>query len=170
MKNLKKIAALVIVLALALSTVSFAFTDVAEDASYNEAVEVMADLGLLKGYEDGSFGPDKTIKHDHKLENKAVEEQTVGNTAVAAGVFRRNTNEIAENSFKRPLDLDIALTINGILAAMQHAVKIERLFHRSIRYCNVENERKQHGQEIEFIAVNRKLDCIHFPMDPRFKR
>ena len=56
MKNLKKIAALVIVLAMALSTVSFAaFTDVAEDASYNEAVTVMSALGLLKGYEDGSF-------------------------------------------------------------------------------------------------------------------
>ena len=40
MKNLKKIAALVIVLAMALSTVAFAFTDVAEDAGYYEAVEV----------------------------------------------------------------------------------------------------------------------------------
>lgn len=62
MKNLKKVTALVIVLAMALSSVAFAsFSDVSEDASYNEAVQVMASLGLLVGYEDGTFGPDKTI-------------------------------------------------------------------------------------------------------------
>ena len=63
MKNLKKITALVIVLAMALSSVAFAatFTDVSEDASYNEAVQIMTSLGLLVGYEDGTFGPDKTI-------------------------------------------------------------------------------------------------------------
>ncbi len=62
MKNLKKVTALVIVLAMALSSVAFAsFSDVSEDASYNEAVQVMSSLGLLVGYEDGTFGPDKTI-------------------------------------------------------------------------------------------------------------
>ena len=83
MKNLKKIAALVIVLALALSTVSFAaFTDVKEDASYNEAVTVMSALGLLKGYEDGSFGPDKTIT---RAEFAAVVVRMLGMEAAAAG-------------------------------------------------------------------------------------
>lgn len=83
MKNLKKIAALVIVLAMALSTVSFAaFTDVAEDASYNEAVTVMSALGLLKGYEDGSFGPDKTIT---RAEFAAVVVRMLGMEDAAAG-------------------------------------------------------------------------------------
>lgn len=83
MKNLKKIAALVIVLAMALSTVSFAaFTDVAEDASYNEAVTVMAALDLLKGYEDGSFGPDKTIT---RAEFAAVVVRMLGMEDAAAG-------------------------------------------------------------------------------------
>ena len=83
MKNLKKIAALVIVLALALSTVSFAaYTDVKADASYSEAVTVMSALGLLKGYEDGTFGPDKTIT---RAEFAAVVVRMLGMEDAAAG-------------------------------------------------------------------------------------
>lgn len=97
MKNLKKIAALVIVLALALSTVSFAFTDVAEDASYNEAVEVMADLGLLKGYEDGSFGPDKTIT---RAEFAAVVVRMLGMEDQAAGASANTIfNDVPANEW-----------------------------------------------------------------------
>ena len=84
MKNLKKIAALVIVLAMALSTVAFGavYSDVAADASYNEAVEVMSALGLLKGYEDGTFGPDKTIT---RAEFAAVIVRALGMEDAAAG-------------------------------------------------------------------------------------
>lgn len=83
MKNLKKVAALVIVLAMALSSVAFAaYTDVAEDAGYYEAVEVMSALGLLKGYEDGTFGPDKTIT---RAEFAAVIVRALGMEDAAAG-------------------------------------------------------------------------------------
>ncbi len=83
MKNLKKVTALVIVLAMALSCVAFAsFSDVAGDASYNEAVEVMSSLGLLKGYEDGTFGPDKTIT---RAEFSAVIVRALGMEDAAAG-------------------------------------------------------------------------------------
>lgn len=66
-KNLKKVISAVIALALSASTfasVSFAksFTDVASTASYAEAVDVLSALGIINGYEDGTFGPDKTIK------------------------------------------------------------------------------------------------------------
>lgn len=66
-KNLKKVISAVIALALSLSTVatvSFAagYTDVASTASYAEAVDVLSALGIIEGYEDGTFGPDKTIK------------------------------------------------------------------------------------------------------------
>lgn len=66
-KNLKKVISAVIALAISASTfatVSFAksFTDVASTASYAEAVSVLSALGIIDGYEDGSFQPDKTIK------------------------------------------------------------------------------------------------------------
>lgn len=62
MKNLTRVLALVIVLAMMMSTVAFAsFTDVAADDDYAEAIETLAALGIIKGYEDGTFGADKAI-------------------------------------------------------------------------------------------------------------
>lgn len=85
MKNLNKVLALVIVLAMAFSTVAFAgYSDVAEDASYAEAVEVMSALGLLAGYEDGTFGPDKTIT---RAEFAAVVVRALGMEASAQGAY-----------------------------------------------------------------------------------
>ena len=65
MKNFKRVISAVI--ALAISVSSFAavsassFTDVADTAAYAEAVEVLSALGIVNGYEDGSFQPDGEI-------------------------------------------------------------------------------------------------------------
>ncbi|MBR3943132.1 MAG: S-layer homology domain-containing protein [Clostridia bacterium] len=62
MKNLTRVLALVLVFSLMLSTVAFAaFTDVKADDDYAEAIETLAALGIIKGYEDGTFGADKAI-------------------------------------------------------------------------------------------------------------
>ena len=63
MKNLTRVLALVLVFSLMLGSVAFAgtFTDVSSDSANAEAISVLADLGILKGYEDGSFGPEKVI-------------------------------------------------------------------------------------------------------------
>ncbi len=62
MKNLSKVLAVVLALVMALSMVSFAaYTDVAEDANYTEAVTVLSSLDMLKGYEDGTFKPEGEI-------------------------------------------------------------------------------------------------------------
>ncbi len=62
MKNFTKVLTVVLAVAMIFSSVAFAaFTDVKPDASYNEAVSVLASLEILKGYEDGSFKPDQTI-------------------------------------------------------------------------------------------------------------
>ncbi len=64
-KNLKKVISAVIALALSLSSVAFAadksFTDVAETANYYQAVTTLANLGIIAGYEDGTFKPDDNI-------------------------------------------------------------------------------------------------------------
>ena len=62
MKNLTRVLALVLVFSLMLSTVAFAaFTDVKANDDYAEAIETLAALGIIKGYEDGTFGAEKAI-------------------------------------------------------------------------------------------------------------
>lgn len=63
MKNLTRILALVLVFTMMVSSAAFAakFTDVAEDSTYAEAVEVLSALGIINGYEDGTFKPDAVI-------------------------------------------------------------------------------------------------------------
>lgn len=60
MKNLKRLGAVILTLALALAVPAFAaesrFSDVAEDAAYAEAVEWAAERGYVNGYSDGRFG------------------------------------------------------------------------------------------------------------------
>lgn len=66
-KNLKKVISAVLALTLALSSfvalnVSAAsFADVADTASYSEAVAALKALGAIAGYEDGTFLPDNKI-------------------------------------------------------------------------------------------------------------
>lgn len=63
-KNLKKVISAVIALTVSASSAAFAapnFSDVADTASYAQAVNTLAALGVIKGYEDGSFKPDNNI-------------------------------------------------------------------------------------------------------------
>ena len=65
MKNLKKVLALalacVMVFGLAVSAAGTGYPDVAEDATYAEAVKTLSALGIIKGDENGNFNPDATI-------------------------------------------------------------------------------------------------------------
>ena len=68
-KNLKKVISAVLSLTLAISSFvalsatgsAATFTDVADTASYSEAVEALAALGAISGYEDGTFLPNNNI-------------------------------------------------------------------------------------------------------------
>ena len=83
MKNLNKVLAMLVVFMMVVSTVAFAsFTDVAEDATYNVAVEVGTDLGLFTGYEDGSFKPEGEIT---RAEFAAIVVRMKGQEAQAEG-------------------------------------------------------------------------------------
>ncbi len=62
MRNLKKVLALVIAFSMMLSAVAFAgYKDVAADADYAGAVELLSALGIFEGDETGNFNPDKTV-------------------------------------------------------------------------------------------------------------
>ena len=66
MLNLKKVIALVCTLALVITSVSVvsfaeAYTDVTEGSAYYEAVESLSKLGIVTGYEDGTYKPEETV-------------------------------------------------------------------------------------------------------------
>ena len=62
MRNLKKVLALVIAFSMMLSVVAFAsYNDVAADAEYAGAVELLSALEIIKGDDLGNFNPDNTI-------------------------------------------------------------------------------------------------------------
>ena len=84
MKNLNKVLAMLVVFMMMLSTVAFAssFTDVADTSSYSTAIEVGVDLGLIKGYEDGTFKPEGEIT---RAEFAAIVVRLLGQEAQAAG-------------------------------------------------------------------------------------
>ncbi len=63
-KNLKKVISSVVALALSLGSLSaFAasYSDVAETANYATAVNELSALGIVNGYDDGTFQPDKKV-------------------------------------------------------------------------------------------------------------
>ena len=84
MKNLNKVLAMLVVFMMMLSTVAFAssFADVADTSSYSTAIEVGVDLGLIKGYEDGTFKPEGEIT---RAEFAAIVVRLLGQEAQAAG-------------------------------------------------------------------------------------
>jgi polyisoprenoid-binding protein YceI len=75
---------MLVVFTMVLSSVAFAsvFTDVEDGAAYAEAINVNAALGLLNGYEDGTFAPTGDIT---RAEFAAVIVRALGQDAQAAG-------------------------------------------------------------------------------------
>ena len=77
MRLVAKGISLIIIICLIITTTVFAgsFTDVPDDSSFAEAIETLTALGLLKGYEDGTFKPENTIT---RAEFAAVITRTLG--------------------------------------------------------------------------------------------
>ena len=86
MQLLKRLMALSLVLIMAVAVavpgMAATFSDVPDDSPYKEAISTMVSLGLLKGYEDGSFRPNDTIT---RAEFAAVITRAIGMEEVAAG-------------------------------------------------------------------------------------
>lgn len=63
MKKTLRLLSVLLVVAMMVSSVAFAatFSDVSSDKNYYESVSVLSALGIINGYSDGTFGPEKNV-------------------------------------------------------------------------------------------------------------
>ena len=96
MRNLKKILALVLALVMSLSLVTIAnaadFTD-NDEISYEEAADVMSAVGLIEGFEDGSFDPAGTLTREQAA--TLVTRMLLGDNANNLGVEGSTFKDVA---------------------------------------------------------------------------
>ena len=87
MKNLKKLVAVVLTLAMIISSLAVSvsasiYSDVDTSSSYAEAVDILSSLNILKGDDEGKFNPDSDIK---RSEFAAVVARALGQENAANG-------------------------------------------------------------------------------------
>ena len=103
---MKKVLAWAVALALVLSSFTMAFADTktsadfkdASQINYTEAVDVMVATGVINGYPDGTFGPQKTVKRSEMAKMIAVMMnggEDVGDTYKSACPFADSANHWA---------------------------------------------------------------------------
>lgn len=118
MKMTKKVLSLILAMSMLLGTVTFAATykDVAQTTKYYQSVSLLSALEIIKGYEDGTFGPDKNVT---RAEFSVMLVRTlglsgVGNTDPAGLTFKDlGTVAWAVSDIRTAYDLGI---INGMSA------------------------------------------------------
>ncbi len=140
MKNLARVLSLVLVLSMLVSSVAFAgtFTDVEAGSTYAEATSVLSDLGIILGYEDGTFGPDKVIT---RAEVVAVVNRLQGlsDAAKAAGGTTAYTDVAADAWYAGDVNLATQMGIisgdgNGLFRP-EDQVKYEEAVKMMVAAC-----------------------------------
>ena len=103
MRNLKKILALALALVMAMSLTTFvSASDFSDDAdiSYKEAVDVMSAIGVINGYEDGSFQPDGVLTREEAA--KLICTMMLGSGADKLGTTSSSFTDVASTRWSSP--------------------------------------------------------------------
>jgi len=63
MKKLLRVLSVILVVSMLFGTVTYAaeFSDVTTENKYYEPIKILSALGIINGYEDGTFGPDRDV-------------------------------------------------------------------------------------------------------------
>ena len=103
MRNLKKVLAMALALVMSLSLVTIAnaadFSDDA-DISYKEAVDVMSAIGVINGYEDGSFQPEGVLTREEAA--KLICTMMLGDGAEKLGTTSSSFTDVAATRWSSP--------------------------------------------------------------------
>lgn len=116
MKNIKRVLCLVLTLLMVASTVSVfaAFSDVPTTVSYEKAVSALNQLGIIKGYDDGTFKPDNDVT---RAEFTAMLMRTMG-----AGSIGSSSSADLPFSDVSDQDSDISWSIPNINTAYKNGI------------------------------------------------
>ncbi|MBQ6895307.1 MAG: S-layer homology domain-containing protein [Clostridia bacterium] len=137
-KNLKKLLAVLLAAAMTLSmcltAVASVFPDVT-DENYPwaiDAIEAMAEEGIIKGYDDGTFNPAKTVS---KLESLVLISRILGfnddiNSGLVSAAWDKYGEEISKYDLNYGQDEIAYLLIKGVLLEEELEEYIDEL-HRN---------------------------------------
>ncbi len=158
--KLSKVLSLVLAIAMLFSVPTFAaFTDVAADATYAEAVTVLSALDIIKGYDDGSFQPEGKIKRSEYaaiicriLNMNDAEANKVGGifTDVAADYWASGyiatasqlgiVNGMGDGTFAPEAEVTYEQAVKMLVAALGYELKAQSLGGYPTGYMMIANQ------------------------------
>ena len=117
------------------------------------------------------YPPDKHRKEaESELIDEAVDKHAPCDNAVAFTVFGGDSDKFAEYGFDSPRSFEGGFAFGIVDSAMEHTVKVERLFVGEQRKYDVCAVTEDIGNQHQFIAVYRELIRIYLPYDIRMER
>ena len=88
-------------------------------------------------------GPEETVDY-------RINKDRSGDNTIPESVFRSNADQFIADGAQWPLGTGLVEIIQIVLAAMKHAVKIERLFAGKFWNHDVQSHRHDKGDKVEF--------------------
>ena len=101
MKNLKKVLALVLAVVMIMGTVAVAsaktYTDVKSSDNYADAIDILSTLGILDGFEDGTFKSEGNLNREQAAKLVAIVHNAATNGRIQTNIADLYSN--AQNPF-----------------------------------------------------------------------